>query len=175
MGAGKKRLGLTPMVPQMASQAPVAILDIGPPPTPHTPAVWVPDNFSSFKIFSSSISTSFFIIHFLSPVPFFLQFESAVERAPSKPFPIFFFSTFFFSSIICYRNFMHIQKIYSSSLSTFQFHVFSKYTPPKQYIVHIPILCLRNLINICRTYHKSLGAELFLMTCLFALKILKSS
>ena len=129
----------------MASQPPVAILDIGPhsDPRSQTPNIWDPDNFSSFEISSSSssISTSFlFFITFFS-ISFSLSFFNMTLQLKEPPVSHFLFSTpsllfspvevFLISYYLSQKpNFMHIQKIYSSSVSTFQFHVFSIYTPP---------------------------------------------
>ena len=146
MAAGKKRLGLTPMVPQMASQPPVAILDIGPLPRPQIPN---PKHLGPRQLFILwnlllLLLLNFYLFSFLHHIllhfllTFFLQFDTSVERAPSKPFPIFNSLPSLLPvevSLISYYlsqkpNFMHFQKIYSSSVSTFQFHVFSIYTPP---------------------------------------------
>ena len=143
MAAGKKRLGLTPMVPPDGLSTTSCYSGYRPPLRPQIPN---PKHLGPRQLFIlwNLLLLNFYLFSFLHHIllhfllTFFLQYDTSVERAPSKPFPIFNSLPSLLPvevSLISYYlsqkpNFMHFQKIYSSSVSTFQFHVFSIYTPP---------------------------------------------
>ena len=137
--------------PQMASQPPVAILDIGSPLRPQIPN---PKHLGPRQLFILwnllLLLLNFYLFSFLHHIllhfllTFFLQYDTSVERAPSKPFPIFNSLPSLFSC----RSF----PIILLSVAETKFHAFSK--DIFLLSVYVSISCI---FNIYSTYTSQLS------------------